>query len=129
MKVTIFHPRAAIFAASATAVTALTLPVAPTAHADDQWAGISMSPDGKYSAVTSKQPSSDAALKAAKSNCPQPECTVEWTFKGGCGAFSKAGNGASLSIGTGPTKDAAEKSALANGGPGSNIIASVCAGG
>jgi Domain of unknown function (DUF4189) len=100
---TSFRTHAAIWATGAAAVAALPLTVATTAHADNQWGGISLSPEGK-SAVTSKQPTEDAALKAVKPNCPQ-KCSVVWTFPSPeCGALGKISRG-DITIGQGPTKE------------------------
>jgi Domain of unknown function (DUF4189) len=111
MIVTIFHQRAAIFAASAAVVTGLTVAVAPTAHADDQWGACAAG--GKNPVCVPNMPSEAEAIARANSLCNylvpnRPPCPVVVSFKD-CGALAQSGR--EFRGGTGPTQQAAEQAA------------------
>jgi hypothetical protein len=132
---TIFHSRAGILVASAAAVTALTVAVAPTAHSDTQWGACAVpanpalsgnatcvGPGGVYTTEA------DATNRATQmcNYLRDRQCSVVVSFTD-CGAIAQSGGG-QWAGGTGPTLDAAQQAAL-NQLPGSTIRKSVCVAG
>jgi hypothetical protein len=127
-----FHPRAAIFAASATAVTALTVAVAPTAPSDNTWGACAVPANPRLYlnaecvvAGVTGYPTEDDAKNRAIALCnylKNRQCYVVVSFTD-CGAIAQGGD--QWAGGTGPTVEAAQQAAL-NQLPGSTIRKSIC---
>lgn len=116
----------AIAAVGAAAVAALTVAMAPTAYAYEDWGAIAVSPDGKYVGTSWNQPNEYQANRTANFNCHQnnPTCNVLITFKAPeCGAVVK--NGDQYFGDTGATKEEAEQNAMSQS-PGSTVLRSQC---
>ncbi|WP_082930105.1 DUF4189 domain-containing protein [Mycobacterium sp. 1164966.3] len=139
MKENSFVTRAAIFAAGAAAVTALTVTGAPTAYAAGDWGALAVSADGKTGGTASGANDETTALNSAASNCQaktSSTCTAVTSLHRGtehaCGALAapanvQAPNGPHLSaIGYGGSVDAARQAALQQQ-PGGNVVAAACA--
>jgi Domain of unknown function (DUF4189) len=127
MIVTSFQTRAPLSAVNAAVVAALTVAVAPTAHADDQWGACAAG--GKNNVCEVGYPDEAAAISRANSLCNylvpnRPPCPAHVSFTD-CGALARSGD--QWAGGTGPTREAAEQEAL-NQLPGSRIIISRCNG-
>ena len=132
---TIFHSRAGILVASAAAVTALTVAVAPTAHSDTQWGACAVPANPQLSGnATCVGPGAVYTTEADATNratqmcnyLRDSQCSVVVSFTD-CGAIAQSGGG-QWAGGTGPTLDAAQQAAL-NQRPGSTIRKSVCVAG
>jgi hypothetical protein len=123
MIMTSFRTRAAICAAGAAAVAALTLAVTPTAHAADQWGGIATGPGGKWQIWYDKPTYAAAAYFGNWARCGS-DCRRAVVFTD-CGAL--AYDGTAFSPGEGGTQADAESAATGDL-PGSRIVASGCNG-
>jgi hypothetical protein len=124
---TSFQTRAALSAASAAVLTALTVAVAPTAHAAAPFAGVASTYNGTKVGTSANQPTEDAAINAAKSNCNDPGCNFTFVIESpNCGSlgWSTSGDG-EYNFDVRPTKAAAEQSQ----GTGFKLAASLCASG
>jgi hypothetical protein len=126
MTVTRFRTHAAIAASGAAVAAALTVAVAPSAYAAEEWGAIAVSPDGEHVGVSTNQPNEYTANQNANTNCQQnnPACNVLITFKSpDCGAVVK--NGDQYFGDTGATEQEAEQNAM-NQSPGSTVLRSAC---
>jgi Domain of unknown function (DUF4189) len=121
MIVTSFRTRAAISAAGAAVVTALTVAVAPTADGQHSEGAISTGPDGKW-AISWAQPSESAAQSVANDKCGSNSCKVVLTFDQ-CGALARNGN--DFYTAEALTQAEAELTARSQS-PGSTNVASAC---
>jgi hypothetical protein len=116
-----FRTRAATCAAGAAMVAALTVALAPTAHADNQWGGIASGPGGKWSIWWNKPTYTEAAYFGNWARCGG-DCKKVLVFTD-CGAL--AYNGTAFSAAEGPSQGDAESAATFDL-PGSTIVASAC---
>ncbi|WP_082966975.1 DUF4189 domain-containing protein [Mycobacterium sp. 852002-51163_SCH5372311] len=139
MKETSCVTRAAIFAAGAAAVAALTVTAAPTAYAAGDWGALAVSADGKTGGTASGANDETTAMNSAASNCQaktNSKCTTVTSLHRGtehaCGALAvpanvQAPNGPHVAqMGYGGSVDAARQAALQQQ-PGGNIVAAACA--
>jgi hypothetical protein len=122
MIVTSFRTRAAVSAAAV--VAALTLAVAPSAHAQNQWGGIATGPNGNWVIWHNSADYSSAAYFGNWAGCASGgiQCRRVLVFQD-CGALVY--NGTAFSAADGDSKAAAESAAMADL-PGGQVVASVC---
>jgi hypothetical protein len=127
--VTSFRTHVALCGAGAAMVAALSVAVAPTAYADDQWGAISISQDGSRGYWVINYPSQDAAQSRVTQMCyyprlpsQAPPCNAVVSFTD-CGAVAQSGG--QFTGGTGPSQAAAEQAAMGQL-PGSTIRKSAC---
>jgi hypothetical protein len=121
MIVTSLRTRAAVSAAAV--VAALTLAVAPSAHAQNQWGGIATGPNGNWQIWYDKPTYVEAAYFGNWARCGAG-CRRVLVFTD-CGAV--AYDGTAFSPAEGGTQADAESAATADL-PGSRIVASGCNG-
>lgn len=125
-----FRSQAAIVGSAAAVAAALSVAVAPAAHAD-RWGACAVPSDPQKSDMTAclrgGYDSRDYAARQATSMCNinrDRQCRVLVTYTD-CGAVALAEN--QWGGGTGPTKQAAEQAALNNlQVPGGKIVTSAC---
>ena len=122
MIVTSFRTRAAISAAGAAVVAALTLVAAPTTHAQDLWGGIGTSPGGGWQILYDKPTNVEAAYFGIY-KCG-PGCAKRLLFND-CAAL--AYDGTNFSPAAAATESDAQSAALA-ALPGGQIVVSGCNG-
>jgi hypothetical protein len=124
MMVNSFRTRAAISAAGAAVVAALSVVAAPTTHAQNGWGGIATNTTGRWAIWFDKPTENDARVFGKYSGCGSGEgCFVRLTFPD-CAAL--AYNGTTFTTGQGSTQTEAENAAT--GPSGSRIVASGCNG-
>jgi hypothetical protein len=129
MKVSSFRTRAAICAAGAAVVGALTVAVAPTAQAQNQWGGIATGPNGRWVIWWNYSDQNSAVYFGNWAGCATtaPDGTTALCRRvllfTDCGAL--AYNGTAFSAAEGANQADAEGAATSDL-PGCSIVASAC---